>query len=300
VLAFALFAMLFSAVSVAAQGANAQTCRGPIYTRKEVSKPAKLIDQPNFKTLYEAFGAGVGARVKLDAVLCRSGKVTDILIIDSQPPDFGKFVAAAVSMVRFKPAEMNWHTVSQREQFEFHFGDDWKLDAIDSTAAKGRLVEELDIIGYRRMTLDQIMGWIKTRAGDPYNPEQVHKDLLAINASGYFDSRSTRVRLEHAVRGGVRITFEVVELPLIRRLWFRGVSAADEFAIMGELVKPSVNIRIGAPPDPERLKAATAAIKQYLQSNGWGRVNVETVIEDLSLTEVNITFIVTGDLKPKL
>src|ERR1044072_8111357 len=149
--------MFLGAMSARAQTSN--TCRGPIYTRKEVSKPARLIDEPNFKTLYEALGNGISARVKLDAILCRSGRITDIHVTDSQPPKAGEFVAAALSLVRFRPAEMNWHTVSQKQQFDFNINYEG-VSEINSAAAMGRIVEELDIIGNRRITKEQIIGWI--------------------------------------------------------------------------------------------------------------------------------------------
>src|SRR5437899_11389975 len=145
IIAVALIAMLLGVLSTSAQVPDPQKCRGPIYSRKDVTKPAKVIGEPNFKALYEAFGNGVSGKVKLEAVLCRSGRVTDIRVIDSQPPKIGEFVAAAIGLVRFTPAELNWHSVSQRQQFEFNIND-YGVSAIDSSAAVGRRVEELEIV----------------------------------------------------------------------------------------------------------------------------------------------------------
>lgn len=269
-------------------------CRGPIYNAKDVTRRAKIIERPDLKGL----SSDLRGRVLVDAVLCRTGRVTDIRIVESSPPSVAEFAIAAVSEIRFKPAELNWHTVSQRMEFQFSVNDG-RVEEIDPSAATGRLVEELDIMGNRRMTKEQILPMIKTRPRDIFNQDQVQRDLTAILATGNFNPIGTRVLLEDALRGGVRVIFKVFELPLIRRLWFRGVTAEDEFAIMEELVKPQLNIRIGAPSHPLKLRAATVAIKQYLESAGWSSVNVETLIENLSATEVNITFTVSG-LKPKL
>ncbi len=254
--------------SAFAQGSGPQTCRGPIYTREQVGKSAKLIDQPNFKALFEALGNDISARVKLDAVLCRSGRVTDIHVLSSQPPGAGEFVAAAVSLMRFKPAETNWHTVSQRQHFEFSINAS-ENSKIVSTAALGRLVEELEIVGNRRLTMDQIVGWIRTRAGETYNPDQVQKDLLAIIATGAFDARGTRVTLEDGVRGGVRVIFEVVELPLIREIRIEGLKADDESAVLKELIRQRVNLVVERPLDLAGLKKATNVVEQFLQAQGW-------------------------------
>ncbi len=57
-----------------------------------------------------------------------------------------------------------------------------------------RLVEEVDIIGNRRLRKDDIIYYIQTRAGDPYNPAQVERDLQAILALGFFDKSAPASR----------------------------------------------------------------------------------------------------------
>src|SRR6185436_950135 len=63
-----------------------------------------------------------------------------------------------------------------------------------------RLVEEVDIIGNRRLRKEDILYYIQTRPGDVFNPQQVERDLQAINALGFFDKTETRVppKMRHA------------------------------------------------------------------------------------------------------
>ncbi len=72
-----------------------------------------------------------------------------------------------------------------------------------------RLVEEVDIIGNRRLRKDDILYYVQTRPGDTYNPAQIERDLQAILALGFFDKVGTRVTTEDAPAGGVHVTFEV-------------------------------------------------------------------------------------------
>src|SRR5213080_5287155 len=74
-----------------------------------------------------------------------------------------------------------------------------------------RLVEEVDIIGNRRLRKEDIIYYIQTRPGDPYNPDQVARDLQTILSLNFFDKVGTRVTTEDGPRGGVRIIFEVKE-----------------------------------------------------------------------------------------
>ena len=97
-------------------------CSQPVYARSDVTRPAKIVEPPDFSGVKEAFSKFHG-RVRLDAVLCRSGQVTDIRITEGSSPTVNEFVTAAVSQVRFVPAELNLHSVSQKIQFEFEIAN---------------------------------------------------------------------------------------------------------------------------------------------------------------------------------
>jgi hypothetical protein len=281
---------------VCAQTRDAKQCNGPIYEGKDIARLAKIIEYPNMGLVANrARKYNFQGEIRAEFVLCRDGHVTDIHIITGLPENLAEFATAAIYTMRFTPAEMNWHTVSQRVVFEFSIhGDVSGVREIDSRKAAGRLVEDLDIIGNRRITKEQIIGWIKTRPGDTYNSDQVQKDLLAVVATGYFDARSTRVTLEDGVRGGLRIIFEVMELPLIAEIKFEGLKEADRSAIIEELRKQHVDIQKGAPVDTAKLKQAERVIRSFFESQGWRDVKAETLVENLSATEVAVTFKVTA------
>src|SRR4051812_10880401 len=74
-----------------------------------------------------------------------------------------------------------------------------------------RLVEQVDIVGNRRLRKEDLLYYIQTRAGDPYNPDQVQRDLQTLLSLTFFDKVGTRVTTEVAPRGGVLVIFEVKE-----------------------------------------------------------------------------------------
>ena len=65
-----------------------------------------------------------------------------------------------------------------------------------------RLVEDVDIIGNRRLRKEDILYYIQTRQGDPYKQDQIALDLQTILSLGFFDKVGTRVTTEDAPRGG--------------------------------------------------------------------------------------------------
>jgi Surface antigen variable number repeat/Gram-negative bacterial TonB protein C-terminal len=271
-------------------GIDSQSCSTPIYSAKEVTRRAKIIDGANLNALYEAFGLDAYGRVIIEAVLCRSGKVTDIKVIESAPPTMGEFVARAVSLIRFTPAEFNWHSVSQSQRFEFLINGPSDIKAIDPAAAAGPLIEEVDIVGIRRFTKEEILRWIQTRPGDIYNQPQIARDLSAILATGNFEQMYSRVTTEDGVRGGVVVRFQLVENPLISEVKFVGLADVDRSAVVAALVEEHVDPEPGNVFDIARIKIAMTIMARALKARGWQEVHVECNIERLTATNVALTF----------
>jgi hypothetical protein len=293
--AISLMIIVVLATAVAAQNRNIQTekCPGPIYAAKDVAQRAKIVTYADTSVLTKvATEYDFHGTIRADAILCRSGRVTDIQVTPQLPRNLDEFVIAAITNMRFKPAESNWHSVSQRIQFEFSINDRGG-SPIDSAAATGRLVEEIDIVGNRRMTKEEILDLIKTRPGDPYNAAQAQADLQELLKTGYFDKLVTTVTLETAPRGGVRVIFEVRELPLIAEIAFEGPARWD-LGIIAAFGIQRVDLRIGRPFDSANLKKATKVLEDYLRSEGWTNVKAEASVENLTATEVKIVFKTTA------
>src|SRR5688572_3822595 len=74
-------------------------CSGRVYGAGEVTKRVRIIEGPKLKV--GLLGPLTRARFVLEAVLCRSGQVTDIRVIEGMSPEINEFARAAVSMVEF-------------------------------------------------------------------------------------------------------------------------------------------------------------------------------------------------------
>ena len=287
---FAPIVLGLSVLSVPAQ--NDEKCRGPIYTAKEVTRPAKITKQADLSAVTKAFGNDIQGHAVVDAVLCRSGRVTDIQVIEVSPPKIREFVVGAVSLIPFKPAEMNYHTVSQRQEFEFSINGG-SSPGIEPAVAAGRLIESLDIMGNRRFMATEIRSWIKTRPGEPFKPEQIQDDLKRILAKGFFNQSGTRVFIEEGVRGGVGVIFELHELPVIGNISFEGLKIDP--AVVREAWKDAqISLRTGEPYTPEAGKAAIRVIKQVLDSKGLSYSNVELQSKWLTSQTINLVFVITN------
>jgi len=100
------------------------------------------------------------------------------------------------------------------------------------TAKLQQMVESVDIQGNRRLRDEDLLYYIKTRAGDIYDPAQVERDLKELLSLSFFDKVETKVLTEPGARGGVNVIFQVKELPIIRDLQFEGLKAVPESDVL--------------------------------------------------------------------
>ncbi|HKN83702.1 MAG TPA: outer membrane protein assembly factor BamA [Pyrinomonadaceae bacterium] len=153
-----------------------------------------------------------------------------------------------------------------------------------------RLVESVDIIGNRRLRKDDILYYIQTRPGDPYNVEQVQRDYQTLLSLTFFDKTATRVLTETGPRGGVNIIFEVKELPIIRDLTFEGLHSVQESDLLKAFRERRVGVSKESIYDPVKVRNAIRVIKELLAAGGHPNATVEEKTEEVSATSLAITF----------
>ena len=159
-----------------------------------------------------------------------------------------------------------------------------------------RLVEEVAVIGNRRLSKEEILKHVKTKPGEVFSWKQVHRDYQSILALGVFDRVQTRVLQESGPRGGVVITLEVVELPRILEIRFRGLRHIKETEIIDALRREHVNLEKDAVDDPVQVRQAIRAMKRFLMSRGWANPSVTVLREMLTSQSVSITFVITREV----
>jgi outer membrane protein insertion porin family len=159
-----------------------------------------------------------------------------------------------------------------------------------------QLVESVDIQGNRRLRDDDLLYYIKTRAGDTFNPQQLERDLKELLSLNFFDKTATKVLTEEGVRGGVNVIFEVKELPLIRDLRFEGAKAIQESDILKEFREKRVGISKEAIFDPVKSKNGVRVLREMLAAKGFPNADVKIETEEVSATSIAVIFnIVQGD-----
>jgi TonB family protein len=272
------------------------SCVGRIFQSGEIpiGQKAKIIFKPAPNMTQEALQHDVHGRVVLEGVLCRTGRVTDLRVIEGLTYGMTDEAIKAARSVKFIPAEVKWHSVSQTIRFEYLFNDRG-AGGIAANDAAGGLVERIEVVGYRRISRADIIKHIQTKLGEPYSQEQIQRDLASILSTGNFDALRTRVTMEAGVRGGVVIVFEVQELPLISEVKFHGLGRVSESLIVQILLDNHIDVRNGAVYDPTKVRVAIDVITRFLKSNERNDVKVEERTERVSATNVALSFVISRE-----
>jgi outer membrane protein insertion porin family len=159
-----------------------------------------------------------------------------------------------------------------------------------------RLVESVDITGNRRLRKDDILYYVQTRAGDPYNEQQIQRDLQTILGLGFFDKTATRVLTEEGARGGINVIFEVKELPIIRDLQFQGLKSVPESDVLKAFRERRVGVSKESIYDPVKVNGAIRVLKELLAAHGHPNATVEKKLDEVSATSTALTFVINeGD-----
>src|SRR5690242_1906247 len=143
-------------------------------------------------------------------------------------------------------------------------------------------VEQVLIRGNRRIPESTIKIWIGTRESDPYNPQQLDRDVRALYAQGHF--ADVKVFAEEGARGGKIITFEVVERPLLLDIKYEGLKSVQQSNILEEFRKRSVGLSKESQYDAVKAKRAASVIKELLSNEGRPEAKVDPVVERISAT----------------
>ena len=128
-------------------------------------------------------------------------------------------------------------------------------------------VVAVKIVGHRVIEEGRIRQHLQTRVGRDFDPEVVRADVRRLSSSGMFRNVHT---YRKPVDGGVEVTFEVVELPLISQLEFVG----NEKIKSKTLMKKS-ELSVGDPLQRYDVEEARRKIEEHYHEKGYSDALVE-------------------------
>jgi len=148
-------------------------------------------------------------------------------------------------------------------------------------------VEDVRIVGNRRIQESTILYYVQTKKQDIYNEDQILRDYRSILNTSWFEDAKVKIQQGEI---GVIVIFEVKERPLIRNIEYRGMKSFKESDVLEKFRDLKVGLTKDSPFDEAKIPKARKALKLLLDLNGrpLGRVEVET--EAITAAAVNLIF----------
>ncbi len=189
-----------------------EKCEPPVFKANEVSSRARITFKPEPTYTNEARAKNVQGRILLTVVLCKSGRVTDITVVEGLRAGLTEKAIDAASKIKFTPAEKDGQRVSQELKVEYSFNlfaGPWPRLARPPYA--GRMIEAVGIMGLRTHESREIWNQFESRTGQAFSDEEIQADLRTLRALDYLDPKATAFRVEEGFSGGIKIMFQVKE-----------------------------------------------------------------------------------------
>ena len=136
-------------------------------------------------------------------------------------------------------------------------------------------LEEVRIVGNRRIPESTIRYYIQSKENDRYNNDQVLRDYRSLlNTNFFVDAKVKKLKGET----GTIILFEVQERPLVRAIEYKNMKSFKESDVLEKFREMKVGMTVDSPLDEAKLPKARRAIKALLDANGrpLGRVEIST------------------------
>jgi outer membrane protein insertion porin family len=161
--------------------------------------------------------------------------------------------------------------------------------------AAGEPIEDVRIVGNRRIPAETIKYQLQTKPGQTFKPEVVRSDMRRLYALGYFDD--IRVEEEQGQTGKI-IIFSVKEKKTVRSVKYEGLKSVTSSEVIDKLKDKRASINQESTFDPLKIKQAEGIIKALLAERGRQNATVRASIEDVAPNAVAVTFKV--DEGPKI
>ncbi|MCA9212525.1 MAG: hypothetical protein KDB27_05645 [Planctomycetales bacterium] len=147
--------------------------------------------------------------------------------------------------------------------------------------SNGAPIVAVKIVGNKQVPEQKIRSKLQTVAGRRFDPETVQADVRELSTSGYFQNVRT---YKKSVQGGVEITFEVVELPLIQYVRFVGNSEISKRKLLKR-----AELKEGEALHRYRVEEAKRRIEEFYKEKGYVDAEVE-IQEGTSIDDKGVVF----------
>ena len=119
-------------------------------------------------------------------------------------------------------------------------------------------IEQIRVIGNRRIPKETVLARLFTHPGDTYDPISIERDFNSLWNTGYFED--LRIEREDTEKGIILNIF-VREKPTIREINYKGLNAVSQSDVLDRFKKEKVGLSVESQYDPTKIKRAETVLK---------------------------------------
>ena len=163
--------------------------------------------------------------------------------------------------------------------------------------AQQELIQEVNIIGNRRIPADTVRSKIFTHAGDVYDQAALERDFNSLWNAGFFED--IRFEREQGPKGLI-INIYVKEKPTIREINYLGLNSVTQSDVLDRFKERKVGLTVENQYDPTKIKKAEVTLKELLAEHGRQFASVRTEVRQIPPAAVGVTFVIKEGPKVKV
>ncbi len=154
-------------------------------------------------------------------------------------------------------------------------------------AQQPETIEQIRVIGNRRIPKETVLARLFTHPGDTYDPISVERDFNSLWNTSYFDD--LRIEREDSEKGIILNIF-VREKPTIREINYKGLNTVSQSDVLDRFKKEKVGLSVESQYDPTRIKRAETVLKDILSEHGHQFATIKTEVKTIPPASVQVNF----------
>ena len=161
------------------------------------------------------------------------------------------------------------------------------LVAPPGRAQQGQTIENIRVIGNRRIPKETVLARLFTHQGDTYDPISIERDFNSLWNTGYFED--LRIEREDTEKGIILNVF-VHERPTIREINYKGLNVVSQSDVLDRFKKEKVGLSVESQYDPTRIKKAETVLNEILSEHGHQFATIKTEVKTIPPASVQVNF----------
>ena len=161
------------------------------------------------------------------------------------------------------------------------------LGACAAMAQQSQTIDQIRVIGNRRIPKETVLARLFSHNGDIYDPISIERDFNSLWNTGYFEN--LRIEREDSEKGIILDIF-VKEKPTIREINYKGLNVVSQSDVLDRFKKEKVGMSVESQYDAARILHATTVLKQILSEHGHQFAVIKLDIKDVPPASVQVNF----------